>query len=88
MRHLRIEMTMFKGTMTYGEEDPDFLDHIKEAFPGIPEHRYWSLLQATTAFGFADAATVIQQLKDIYEKSGGDPDLAEAIANEELDKRM
>ena len=48
--------------MTYAEEDPQFLEHIKEAWPGLEEDEYPDLLMSVTAFPFARAPVIIDQL--------------------------
>lgn len=70
--------------MTYGEEDPQFLEHIKEAWPGLPEDEYPDLLMSVTSFPFGKAAKVIEQLTRMYRDSGGDVDKAMAIADDEM----
>lgn len=70
--------------MTYGEEDPQFLEHIKEAWPGLPEDEYPDLLLNITSFPFGKAAQVLEQLTRLHKESGGDIDKAMDIVDAEM----
>lgn len=70
--------------MTFGEEDPQFLEHIKEAWPGLSEDEYPDLLMNITCFPFGTAAKVVSQLKELHEQSGGDIGAAMGIVDNDI----
>lgn len=73
--------------MTYKEEDPEFLEHIKEAWPNVEnEDEYPDILMSITCFPFGKARKVISQLKEIHELSGGDLHKAMDIVDSRMRK--
>lgn len=73
--------------MTYGEQDPDFLNHIKEAWPNVEnDDEYHNILMSITPFPFAKAETVLDRLKEMHELSGGDFQKALSIVDADMER--
>ena len=61
------------------------LDACKKYWPGLNVEDRTALLIGATSFPFASGEETVAQLKDMAERSGGDLDVALAIADEELE---
>lgn len=64
------------------------VDAVREHFPSLPDDEYGSFLNGATAFGFATADVVVQQVAEMAERSGGNPGLAMVMADEDTERQM
>lgn len=67
---------------------PNYNDLVKEHFPGATLEDCNTLLWNCTAFPFCDVNHTINQLKDMYQRSGGNVSVAVALAHQDLDEAM
>jgi hypothetical protein len=60
------------------------VDVVREHWPDLPESEYGTLLLGATAFPFASADVVAEQVADMAKRSGCNVGLACAIADQEI----
>lgn len=87
-RYLRDTFSQLLGIGKYCDSDMKFDDIIRDIFGNISDEITETLLWSCTAFPMAPPSTIIQQLKDSYVESKGDPLKAIKIANEQMNKAM
>ncbi len=63
-------------------------DALKQYWPDLPERKWFGFLLCATSYPFGTHRRVCVELEDLAERTNSNPELAMAIAAEELDAAM